>query len=185
MSAGRGIWRVSDALILIAVGVVVIRMATDVPSRTDSPPSQRRYFILGAANTAGLERADFMLGDVRYHILLPRGTRVQLPRGQVHSVTFWHPQSTRLLRNFTLGAALGESDARYAGTGTLSNGAVLRYNIDDDYGGGSGGAEAELKGRLEMGARALAVTCHDQSEWHLQPDWCVPYLHHLRIDGGS
>ena len=43
-----------------------------------------------------------------------------------------------------------------------------------------GGTEGELKGRLEIGTRVIAVMCRDQSKGFVQPEWCLAYLHHLQ-----
>ena len=67
----------------------------------------------------------------------------------------------------------------------LSNGAVFRYYMDFDIGGGSGGPAANLIGRLDLGTHTLSVVCHDQAERGPQPHWCAPYLHHLKVADGS
>ena len=75
------------------------------------------------------------------------------------------------------GAILGA----YARQATLSNGARVRYIIDYDIGGGSGGTEGELKGQLDLGAKVFALSCRDQGEWRTMPDWCVQYLRYLKV----
>ena len=64
---------------------------------------------------------------------------------------------------------------------TLAGGGILRYriDIDNDTGGGSGGPVAELTGWLQLGTRSLGVICTDQDELLREPEWCIPYLHHL------
>jgi hypothetical protein len=52
----------------------------------------------------------------------------------------------------------------------LGSGGTLRYKLDRDIGGGMGGAEGELKGRLEIGTQVIAVACHDQSKGFIQPE---------------
>jgi hypothetical protein len=136
-----------------------------------------------AADPAGLQRVDFTLADVRYQILVPQDAPVLMPSGQIRHIEIRYPRLTRTVRLFRLSADLAERQETFAHASTLSNGAVLKYSIDRNIGGGSGGTEGELKGRLELGVRVLAVLCHDQDEWgYPRPEWCVPYLHHLRID---
>ena len=103
------------------------------------------------------------------------------PGGQVQ---IRYPRLTRTIRLFRLAPASGESYDKYAQSVELKNGGVLRYNVEPDIGGGSGGVEGQLKGRLELSGHALVVMCHDQaSEGSTpKPEWCVPYLHHLQID---
>jgi hypothetical protein len=72
----------------------------------------------------------------------------------------------------------------YAKSETLRNGALLRYDVNNELEGGSGGMEGELKGRITIGTQTLAVICHDQDKFP-GPDpyrLCVPYLHHLKIE---
>ena len=64
----------------------------------------------------------------------------------------------------------------------LANGALLRYSIESDLGGGSGGSEAELAGRLNLSGRVLAIVCRHQSEWNPDPSWCINYLGYLKVE---
>jgi len=137
-----------------------------------------------SADSAGLQSVDFRLADIRYQILVPPGAPVRLPNEQIKFIEIGYPRQTRSLRLFRIGP-LAESQVNYAWSMTLISGAVLEYNIVRLDGGGSGGPEAELVGRLQIGARTLSVMCHDQREGFDSPDpeWCVPYLHHLGIYG--
>jgi len=69
----------------------------------------------------------------------------------------------------------------FASRATLTNGARVRYTIDHDIGGGSGGTEGELKGRLDVDGTALALTCRDQGELGNNPSWCLQYLGYLKV----
>jgi hypothetical protein len=59
---------------------------------------------------------------------------------------------------------------------TLKNGHTLRYRVDYDMGGGSGGTEGELVGRIEIDDRSILVRCRDQKEGRPEPEWCFPIL---------
>jgi len=133
-------------------------------------------------DTTALQRVDFMLANVRFQILVPEGARVMLPNEQIQFIEIGSPRLTRSVRLFRIGP-LAESREKYAWRVKLISGAVFEYNTDRAIGGGSGGPEAQLNGWLQIGTRALMVTCHDQREGFDSPDpeWCVPYLHHLRI----
>lgn len=129
----------------------------------------------GAADPPDLRRWDFTLDSVRYQMLLPqRATAMR--RGNGFSVSL----SQRLMRQLHLRPASRVSHGRYARVEKLSSGAVLRYNVDYDVGGGSGGTEAVLEGVLEIGTHVLAVTCLDQDELATpRPEWCLEFLRHL------
>jgi hypothetical protein len=63
----------------------------------------------------------------------------------------------------------------------LTDGARVRYSINYDLGGGSGGTEGELKGELEFAGKVFMLTCHDQGEGSNEPDWCLSYLRYLEV----
>jgi hypothetical protein len=89
------------------------------------------------------------------------------------------------MRQLHLEPAPRSVGAAYARTERLSNGAVLRYNVDYDVGGGSGGTEGVIEGTLEIGTQVLAVTCHDQREISApRPEWCLQYLRYLTLRQG-
>lgn len=99
-----------------------------------------------------------------------------MPRVDGFSVSL----SQRLMRQLHLRPASRVSNERYVRVEKLSSGTVLRYNVDYDVGGGSGGTEAVLEGVLELGTRILAVTCLDQDELSTpRPEWCLDFLRHL------
>ena len=129
-----------------------------------------------AIDATGLQRADFTVDGVSYEIVLPQGGTARLKNV---GIEIWDQHTTRRIRMFSFGPPSGEIDEKYAFSKTISNGAILRYNLDRDVGGGMGGTEGELKGRLEIATHVIAVTCRDQSKGFVEPEWCVPYLHHL------
>lgn len=135
-----------------------------------------------AADPAGLQSAVFALEGVGYRILLPQRASLVPPSGQVKSATIRDAtKSQRLERLLILGGARDGAKSRPMRTVRLKGGGVLRYGIEDNVGGGSGGPIGELTGEIEIGSRTLAVTCTDQGELAREPDWCVAYLHHLRM----
>ena len=58
---------------------------------------------------------------------------------------------------FRLSPATDEADEKYDVILKLRSGGTLRYKLDRDIGGGMGGTEGELKGRLEIGARVIVM----------------------------
>ena len=155
-------------------GAALLILATN-DCRAQGPPP---------ADPAGLQRAAFTLEGARYRILLPQRATVVPPSGQVDRVTIRDAsKSQRLERLLILGGPRSGAQSGDTRMVKLASGGVLRYRINDNVGGGSGGPIAELSGELQIGARTLAVTCTDQDELFREPDWCVPYLHHLEIDG--
>jgi len=142
--------------------------------------SAARVRAQSAAHPSELRRWDLTLENVRYHILLPQHATVA-----ARADRFSASLSGRLMRQLHLGPAPRGVGAAYARTERLSNGAVLRYNVDHDVGGGSGGTEGVVEGRLEIGAQVLAVTCHDQREIPApRPEWCLQYLRYLTLRQG-
>ena len=128
----------------------------------------------------GLQRTDFTVAGASYQIVLPQGATLRSRNGPIDSVEIWDQHTTRRIRMFRMSPATDEADEKYDLILKLRSGGTLRYNLDRDIGGGMGGTEGELKGRLEIGTRVIAVACHDQSKGFVQPEWCVAYLHHLQ-----
>jgi hypothetical protein len=184
--ASWDIWRWSFTILAIVVGLLaIVRWA--ILGLVDSSMDALRATHLPASVSRASPAAEplpIVLAGVRYELLIPKGANVRLPDGKTDFVEVWHPNTTRRIRMFRLGPSAVGSEETYARSETLMNGAVLRYNIDDNIGGGSSGTEGELKGRLEIGTKVLAVTCHDQDEFRAPNPYriCVPYLHHLRVE---
>jgi hypothetical protein len=157
-------------------------------SRSIAPIAVALSFLVAAhgvaqtpADPRDLRRWDFTLDGVRYRIWLPQ--RATLMSG---SDGFSVSLSQRLAHQLHLRPAPAGSNASYAHVEKLSGGAVLRYNIDRDVGGGSGGTEGRLEGVLRIGTRILAVTCSDQDELFApRPEWCLQFLRELRSESGN
>jgi hypothetical protein len=146
-------------------------------------PDEVQYYNY-PASTMNLKHVDFEVGDVRYQILVPPDARIALPRGKTGKLHVQLP-GTRMVKSFTLGPLSDVKGKNFDRSDVLSNGAVFRYDMDFGIGGGSGGPAANLIGRLDLGAHTLSVVCHDQAERGVQPHWCAPYLHHLKVADGS
>jgi hypothetical protein len=131
------------------------------------------------ADPAGLRRAVFALGDERYRILLPQRAALVPASGQVQHVVIRDESKSKRLERLLLLGRKRRADTGLDRTVTLAGGGILRYRIDIDTGGGSGGPVAELTGWLQLGTRSLGVICTDQDELLREPEWCIPYLHHL------
>ena len=107
------------------------------------------------ADPRDLRRWDFTLDGVRYRIWLPQ--RATLMSG---SDGFSVSLSQRLAHQLHLRPAPAGSNASYAHVEKLSGGAVLRYNIDRDVGGGSGGGWSSAPGD-RVNANALRQITDD------------------------
>ena len=128
----------------------------------------------------GGERSDlihhqFDLGGQSFTIELPS----EFQRDpNVAVVQFSRPEyrNVRSLRFTTSLPILSESVHQT----TLSQGGKLNYDIVT-HGGGSGGNEAELVGHLELGQSSIGVTATDQDEFSPNPEWCIEFLHTLKM----
>jgi hypothetical protein len=124
-----------------------------------------------------LRRWAFTLSGVRYHILLPRRATVTSDLDR-----FSASMSDRLVRQLHLRPAPSDLQGRYGRLERLTNGAVVRYDIEHYGGGGSGGPEAALLGMVEIGTRRLAVACFDQNEIaRPDPEGCLQFLRYLEL----
>ena len=169
MRARSIIWGMGIALVAILVGLLADdRLARNNLSVSNGPE----------------QRSDFELAGVRYEIALPQGMRLEKSAMPTERVYVDFGPDRRALRYFAFSPVRERGRETYAESETLRNGALLRYNVDNELGGGSGGMEGELNGQITIGTHTLAVTCHDQSEFP-GPDpyrLCVPYLHHLKVE---
>jgi formylglycine-generating enzyme required for sulfatase activity len=48
-------------------------------------------------------------------------------------------------------------------------------------GGGTFGPTSRLEGRVEIGDRTVGVSCSDQDKVRPAPEFCIAYLHHLKL----
>jgi hypothetical protein len=75
---------------------------------------------------------------------------------------------------------VGPPIATFSKRATLTDGLYVRYNVDHDLGGGSGGTEGEIKGELDLRGKVFRLTCRDQNEGRNNPEWCLHYLRYLQ-----
>jgi hypothetical protein len=165
------IWGMGIALVAILVGFLGNYQLANL-SISSAPERQSDSFELAGA---------------RYEIALPRGARLKKSATPTESVDVDFAPEGRLLRFFVLRPVQDGHHETYARSERLRNGALLRYNVNNELGGGSGGMEGELGGQITIGAQTLAVICHDQDEFP-GPDpyrLCVPYLQLLKAENTS
>jgi hypothetical protein len=139
---------------------------------------------LSLSNVAEQRSVFFELAGVRYQIALPQDGRLEKSATPTERVYVDFGPDRRAVRYFAFSPVREGRRETYARSQMLRNGALLRYNVDNELEGGSGGMEAELNGQITIGTHTLAVTCHDQDEFP-GPDpyrLCVPYLHHLAVE---
>jgi hypothetical protein len=141
-----------------------------------------RLGLAQAPLLADVEPLELTLDGVRYGMLVPKGLRVTNDVGGCPMLR--HP-STRLVKFIVLYPASGSIPTAFPRRETLPNGARVAYTVDRQLDGpsGSGGPEGELKGRMELNGRTIAVTCHDQDEWGARPEWCLRHLGSLQAKG--
>jgi len=121
------------------------------------------------------------LGNKSYRITLPKNpnlliTRVPFVEDGV-KVDFQPGRRQPRYLRLTLPAKTAPSSGR---TAKIGNGGRLSYSLDDS-GGGSGGTEVVLAGRLEFRDHALGIECRMQAEWYTLSDgeWCLQWLRTL------
>jgi hypothetical protein len=139
---------------------------------------------LSISNAPEQRSAFFELAGVRYEIAFPQGARLEKSATPTERVDVNFAPERRQLRYLVLSPVQEGRHESYVRSETLRNGALLRYNVNNEVGAGSGGMEGELKGQITMGTQTLAVTCHDQDKFP-GPDpyrLCVPFLHHLKVE---
>ena len=155
------------------------------------PLAALRAFALGASllaagcdepaenrSVADLAKRAVTVGGQPFEMALP-AKAVLTARAGVAKVDFAPGARQPRTIELKLADATAAPAVPKATTRRLPSGALLTYRVRMT-GGGSGGAEATLIGRLTFGTLALAVTCHSQAEFGLIGDWCVPYLGSMR-----
>lgn len=129
---------------------------------------------------AALVRTTFALGGTSFTIFLPPAAVVE-DSSVPGEVLIDFRKNTRDQRMIVLTMAPYNSDVRYDQKTRLMSDGQLQYRTDDDTGGGSSGAIAELSGRLEIGGLVVSVKCTDQDKFYPKTEWCLPYLDHLEV----
>lgn len=152
---------------VVAAMVVMLGAATCVVATRYQP-----------ARAASLERFAFVLGGGRHAIMMPKHARLGR-NAPPNCVRLWHPRANRLMIFLELCAGSRTAPGKFTREKEFTNGAQLRYAIDESVGGGSGGTEAELVGELNLNGELFSVICRDQNEWGADPTWCLSYLPYL------
>lgn len=162
--------RTRRRMVSIMLAGVVAGTASQAFGQTDKRPRPH----------SDLESIEFVLEDVRYQILLPRGSR-PAAKSEPGCVKIWHPRAVRAMIFLELCSVSRPPEATFAERATLSDRIRVQYTIDHDLGGGSGGTEGELKGELDLEGKVFLLTCRDQDEARNNPEWCLDYLHSLQV----
>ena len=156
--------------------------------------SHARAQVLGAQvpgplDPTGLKPRLLNIGGVRYELLLPPNADLLLPDR-------WSPGTFIILdhakpKDYTHSFSLSPepTDPRWVWPPakdldraiTLATGSTFRYRVIERSGGGTFGPTSRLEGRVEIGDRAVGVMCSDQDEVHPVPEFCIAYLHHLKV----
>ena len=147
---------------------------------------------LGPASTRGLEKTEFSITGHPFTMMVPEGTVISERPPSMSRVTglpesdtnCWirFPSSQRILKIILLSGSPISGDLEYSESIELASGATLDFSSDPHIGAGSGGVECGLSGILSFGKHRISVTCRDQGEWGMDPNWCIPYLHHLILN---
>lgn len=123
-----------------------------------------------------LTRFTFSIDGKPYAISLPQQA-MMFNQHDPRSVTFDARKNQRQLRRLIISAAPHQPAIDYDQTTRLRHGTTMRYRDLGEVGGGSGGMEFEIAGRLEIGTSVLFLNCTDQTESVGFPEWCLDYLH--------
>jgi len=121
-------------------------------------------------DTKGFEVYEHTLENIRLTAPLPNVWEV---RKNERSVTF--DFSERLRKSMTVSVNPLNKEI-YTDTYKFRNGNILQFSLNDDMGGGSGGTESMLWGKLtDENGLHVYIYCYDQGEWSTNPEWCIKY----------
>lgn len=136
--------------------------------------------VLASSGCAREVRADlvqhqFEIGDRAFAISLPAEFQrdPNAPFVQFLRSNYRVPRHLRFTADLP---TLGGSYKRQS----LDRGGELRYNVVP-LGSGSGGIEAELLGYVLLDSIAIGIVATDQDEFSPNPEWCIEFLHGLRL----
>src|SRR5262245_36740005 len=114
------IWGVAFALVAILVGLVA-----------SYPLAAHNLRI---SNVSEQRSGSFELAGVRYEIALPQGARLEKSATPTERVDVDFVPEGRLLRYFVLRPVQESHHGNYSRSGRLRNGALLRYNVNNELG---------------------------------------------------
>ncbi len=131
------------------------------------------------AASEGLTRHTFALAGNDFEALMPPEYTLTVDDDAQVSFTLPGQRADRAMILSAAAPAMrfaeGDLSVRLAG------GYRLRYVVAPDLGAGSGGTVARMVGQMQVGSMLLTVECRDQDELEPAPQWCIPYLHHLKV----
>jgi formylglycine-generating enzyme required for sulfatase activity len=143
--------------------------------------------VPGPIDPTGLKPRLLNIGGVRYELPLPPNADLLLPDrwspGTFVILDLAKPKDTH---SFSLRAEPTDPSWQWPPTKdldravTFATGNTFRYRMIDRSGGGSG-PMPELEGRVEIGDRAVGVSCYDKDKVRPVPEFCIAYLHHLKL----
>lgn len=144
--------------------------------------SHARAQVPGPVDPTGLKPRWFYIDGVRYELLLPPNADVEMAStipGMFLINDNAKPKEYKEgfglfpRRSFDLNPLPDLAD-RLDRAITLATGNLFRYRVND------GRAIPQLEGRVEIGGRAVGVTCSDHDTPPV-PEFCIAYLHHLKV----
>lgn len=136
------------------------------------------------ADPSGLIVQKFGIGDDNFEILLPQEYTPQ--RTTESKVMFIIPDKRNvhylsISKDSPISTQKKTPLQKWKYSVPIREGSDFQFSLKQNIGGGSGGTEGELTGIVRLDQTVLDIECHDQSEWQPEPEWCVPYIHHLRF----
>jgi formylglycine-generating enzyme required for sulfatase activity len=131
--------------------------------------------VPGPVDPTGLKPGWLNIDGVRYELLLP-------PNVDVRVQDRWSPDSFIILdhakpRDYTRLGPFPPDAKELDRAITLATGRTFRYRV----GRGGGISSLLLEGRVEIGGRAVGVSCAHFDNKVRVPDFCIAYLQHLKV----
>ena len=146
--------------------------------------SHVRAQVPGPVDPTGLKPRWLNIDGVRYELLLPPNADVRASSTVPGMFFINDPEDYRRgnFPHYRSSFALHPlPDARDLDRAiTLATGNPFRYRVFE-VGRGTNGLQSQLEGRVEIGGRAVGVTCDDQDDTHPVPEFCIAYLHRLKV----
>lgn len=134
----------------------------------------------GPANPDNFIHHNFSIEQTHFSARFPPELQLMSSEVQGDGVAFAHNDGRdRTINHMTISSSAHAPKVDYLEVVPLENGAILKYGVFDHGDTGSGGPEKVLRGEVNFGPEQLSVKCYAQAEWHPEPRWCIPLLHHV------